>query len=105
MIKWQDFAPATTSRGRENIEWSITYSYNATETGKPRVLLIGDSICNGYNGSPFPSRRTQSFLHHIGHIGPLGALCGHEEYQAAILRYPVALGEPPIRTDVRCVEY
>ena len=50
MIKWQDFAPATTSRGRENIEWSITYSYNATETGKPRVLLIGDSICNGYNG-------------------------------------------------------
>lgn len=50
MIKWQDFAPATTSRVRENIEWSITYSYNATETGKPRVLLIGDSICNGYNG-------------------------------------------------------
>lgn len=50
MIKWQDFAPATTSRVSENIEWSITYSYNATETGKPRVLLIGDSICNGYNG-------------------------------------------------------
>lgn len=50
MIKWQDFAPATTSKVRENIEWSITYSYNATETGKPRVLLIGDSICNGYNG-------------------------------------------------------
>ena len=50
MIKWQDYAPASTSRVRENIEWSITYSYNATETGKPRVLLIGDSICNGYNG-------------------------------------------------------
>jgi len=50
MMKWQDFAPASTSRVREGIEWSITYSYNATEGGKPRVLLIGDSICNGYNG-------------------------------------------------------
>lgn len=49
-MKWQDFAPASTSRVREGIEWSITYSYNATEKGKPRVLLIGDSICNGYNG-------------------------------------------------------
>ena len=50
MIKWQDFAPASTSRVREATEWSITYSYRATETDKPRVLLIGDSICNGYNG-------------------------------------------------------
>ena len=50
MIKWQDFAPASTSREREEIEWSITYSYNATQNGRPRVLLIGDSICNGYNG-------------------------------------------------------
>ncbi len=49
-MKWQDYAPASTSRVRESIEWSITYSYNATENGKPRVLLIGDSICNGYNG-------------------------------------------------------
>ena len=49
-MKWQDYAPASTSRVREGIEWSITYSYNATEKGKPRVLLIGDSICNGYNG-------------------------------------------------------
>ncbi len=50
MIKWQDFVPASTSRVRENIEWSITYSYNAAQPGLPRVLLIGDSICNGYNG-------------------------------------------------------
>lgn len=50
MIKWQDFAPSSTSRVREGIEWSITYSYNATQNGCPRVLLIGDSICNGYNG-------------------------------------------------------
>lgn len=50
MVKWQDYAPASTSRVRESIEWSITYSYHATENDKPRVLLIGDSICNGYNG-------------------------------------------------------
>lgn len=49
-MTWQDHAPASTSRKREATEWSITYSYNATETDKPRVLLIGDSICNGYNG-------------------------------------------------------
>ncbi len=50
MIKWQDFVPAFTSRVREGIEWSITYSYNTTNGDLPRVLLIGDSICNGYNG-------------------------------------------------------
>lgn len=50
MIKWQDYAPASTSRVREGIEWSITYSYGATDKERPRVLLIGDSICNGYNG-------------------------------------------------------
>ena len=50
MIKWQDYAPASTSRVREGIEWSITYAYDTTKTELPRVLLIGDSICNGYNG-------------------------------------------------------
>lgn len=50
MIKWQDYAPASTSRVRESIEWSITYAYDTTKTELPRVLLIGDSICNGYNG-------------------------------------------------------
>ena len=50
MMKWQDYAPASTSRVREGIEWSITDAYNATAAGFPRVLLIGDSICNGYNG-------------------------------------------------------
>ena len=50
-MKWQDFAPVSTSRIREGTEWSITYTYNATETGKPRVMLIGDSICNGMSGA------------------------------------------------------
>lgn len=49
-MKWQDYAPASTTRVRENTEWSITYSYHTAETDKPRVLLIGDSICNAYNG-------------------------------------------------------
>lgn len=47
-IQWTDFAPVSSSRQREQIEWSIGYAYNATETDKPRVLLIGDSICKGY---------------------------------------------------------
>lgn len=39
-------------RGHENIEWSIAYAYGLTDSTKdlPRVLLVGDSICNGYQG-------------------------------------------------------
>lgn len=37
-------------RGHENIEWSISYAYHLTDEKKdlPRVLLVGDSICNHY---------------------------------------------------------
>jgi len=35
-------------RQREATEWSITYAYETHETALPRVLLIGDSICNSY---------------------------------------------------------
>lgn len=39
-------------RGHENIEWSIGYAFHLTDRNKdlPRVLLVGDSICNGYQG-------------------------------------------------------
>lgn len=50
-MTWQDFAPRSTSRKREGTEWSITYAFDATDESRPRVLLIGDSICNGYNGA------------------------------------------------------
>ena len=50
-VRWQDYAPPFSTRQKEWTEWSITYAYNATETDKPRVLLIGDSICNGYQGA------------------------------------------------------
>ena len=33
---------------REGTEWMTTYAYNANDTSLPRVLLVGDSICNGY---------------------------------------------------------
>lgn len=39
---------SASSRQREGTEWSITYWYNANENKLPRVLLVGDSICNGY---------------------------------------------------------
>ena len=37
-------------RGHENTEWSIYYGFHLTDAnrGLPRVLLVGDSICNGY---------------------------------------------------------
>ena len=50
-MKWQDYAPASTTRKREATEWSIHYAYDTQVTDKPRVLLIGDSICNGYDGA------------------------------------------------------
>lgn len=34
---------------REATEWIVSYAYNASDTKLPRVLLVGDSICNGYN--------------------------------------------------------
>jgi hypothetical protein len=40
--------PKNTSRVREDIEWSIHYAYEMKGIDLPRVLLIGDSICNGY---------------------------------------------------------
>ena len=47
-VSWKDFSPPHTSREREQTEWSITYAYRAPQTDLPRVLLIGDSICNAY---------------------------------------------------------
>lgn len=48
MTDWKAYTPASTSRVRESVEWSITYGYNTEATALPRVLLIGDSICNAY---------------------------------------------------------
>lgn len=48
MTDYRTYQPQETSRVRENIEWSISYTFNAKDTQSPRVLLIGDSICNGY---------------------------------------------------------
>ena len=37
-------------REHENIEWTIAYAYGLTDETRnlPRVLLVGDSICKGY---------------------------------------------------------
>ena len=47
-MNWKDYAPKTTSRLRERTEWSITYTFHSTDLTTPRVLLIGDSICQAY---------------------------------------------------------
>lgn len=49
MCDYKDFQPKTSERVRENIEWSIAYTYNALDRENPRVLLIGDSICHQYH--------------------------------------------------------
>ncbi len=38
------------TRGHENIEWSIGYAFHLADDLRnlPRVLLVGDSICNAY---------------------------------------------------------
>lgn len=45
-----DCPVSTNVSGHENVEWSIGYAYHLTDGSNrlPRVLLIGDSICNSY---------------------------------------------------------
>ena len=38
----------TGARQRESTEWTTAYWYNANDNKLPRVLLVGDSICNQY---------------------------------------------------------
>ena len=47
-----DCPVSTNLRGHENIEWSRGYAFHLTDGKKalPRVLLVGDSICCGYEG-------------------------------------------------------
>jgi hypothetical protein len=40
--------PAQAARVREGSEWSNMWWYNANESRLPRILLVGDSITNGY---------------------------------------------------------
>ena len=47
----QDDHPVSENvRGHENTEWSISYAYHMSDNKKalPRVLLVGDSICENY---------------------------------------------------------
>lgn len=46
----QEKSAAKAEHPREATEWIVSYAYNANDTKLPRVLLIGDSICNGYSG-------------------------------------------------------
>lgn len=50
-VNYKDFQPKETSRTREDIEWSIIYMFGTNDTSLPRALLIGDSICNAYQGA------------------------------------------------------
>lgn len=45
---YQKYQPSSSTRQSENIEWNVSYIYNRNDTASPRVLVIGDSICNAY---------------------------------------------------------
>ncbi len=47
-VNYKDYIISCPSWVAENVEWSISYSYNAGDTTSPRVLIVGDSICNAY---------------------------------------------------------
>lgn len=59
-VNYRDYMLKQSSREVENIEWSISYSYNAKDSESKRVLLVGDSICNGYQ--PFVREILGSYL-------------------------------------------
>lgn len=48
-----EFPVSAKVRGHENTEWSQAYAYNLVDSGRsrPRVLLVGDSICRAYQGT------------------------------------------------------
>jgi len=45
---FRDFIPEVTEPNTEAVEWTVSYAWNTQDKSSPRVLLIGDSICNGY---------------------------------------------------------
>ncbi|MBP5637870.1 MAG: SGNH/GDSL hydrolase family protein [Victivallales bacterium] len=47
-VDFRDFTPEKTEPSKEAVDWTISYAFNTQDTKAPRVLLIGDSICNGY---------------------------------------------------------
>ena len=52
MIKYSDYQIKDgVLETDEDIMWSITYKFNAEDRESPRVLLIGDSICNAYHAA------------------------------------------------------
>ena len=50
-IDYRSYEPSGAfERPKESIEWTHFYAFNTGDESHPRVLLIGDSICNGYQG-------------------------------------------------------
>ena len=49
-MNYLDYKLSSSSRKLEAIEWTETRHYNAPDQKNPRVLMVGDSICNGYQG-------------------------------------------------------
>lgn len=61
---YKQFQPASSTHKPESIEWSNYMSFDTPDTDTPRLLLIGDSICNAYQSRVRPlldGRMTMTF--------------------------------------------
>ena len=54
---YQQYEPETTTRVREAIEWSITYTYNSQDTELPRVFPLHHKM------RPLPTTASQEKSH------------------------------------------
>ena len=50
-IDFRNYRLGNSSLHEENIMWHSFYSYNAIDKKSPRALLVGDSICRGYQSN------------------------------------------------------
>ena len=83
---------------RENIEWCNIWVPEATRTDLPRVLLIGDSICNGYHNAVEKELKGRAMVAMLATSSALGDPVLAEQvrllmknYQFAVIHFNIGL--------------
>ena len=76
---------------RENIEWSNIWVPEATRTDLPRVLLIGDSICNGYHNAVEKELQGKALVSMLATSSALGDPILAEQVELLLKNYRFAV--------------
>jgi hypothetical protein len=76
---------------RENIEWCNIWIPDATRTDLPRVLLIGDSICNGYHAGVEKALQGKGLVAMLATSSALGDPALAEQVQLLLRNYRFAV--------------